>query len=99
MLKAGNFVDAASKYTEGIEHVDAEDDEAAKNILKTLRMNFSQACIKVKKYSDAIEACTKVLKEDEKNLKTFYRRAVAYLGNQEFEKAKVCYFLYSGRCK
>lgn len=37
---------AVKKYNEGIEFVDAEDDESAKGILKILRMNASQAYLK-----------------------------------------------------
>lgn len=61
-----------------------DDDESAKAILKTLRMNLSQACIKTHRFAEAIENCTKVLSFDDKNIKTLYRRAVAYTGNQEF---------------
>ena len=55
-------------------------------------MNISQAYIKTKNFSKAIDESSKVLKEDENNLKTLYRRAVAYLGNQDFDKATVQIF-------
>lgn len=85
LLMENQFQAAISKYSDGISYVEDDDDEAAKAILKTLRMNLSQACIKAKRFVEAIENCTKVLKVDEKNIKTLYRRAVAYLGNQQFE--------------
>ena len=45
-LKEGNFKAAIKKYDEGIELVDMEEEESAKNILKILRLNVSQACLK-----------------------------------------------------
>lgn len=86
---ASQFQAAISKYSSGISYVEDDEDEAAKAILKTLRMNLSQACIKAKRFAEAIENCTKVLKVDDKNIKTLYRRAVAYSGNQQFEEAQV----------
>lgn len=94
LLKEGKFSEASKKYTEGIDYVDAEDDEGAKAILKVLQMNASQAYIKTKQFSKAIELCNKVLKNDANNVKTLYRRAVAYTGNQDYEKAKVKYSLF-----
>lgn len=85
---ASQFQAAISKYSSGISYVEDDEDEAAKAILKTLRMNLSQACIKAKRFAEAIENCTKVLKVDDKNIKTLYRRAVAYSGNQQFEEAQ-----------
>lgn len=81
---ASKFQAAISKYSDGISYVEDDDDESAKAILKTLRMNLSQACIKAKRFAEAIDNCTKVLKADDKNIKTLYRRAVAYSGNQQF---------------
>lgn len=88
-LKDGKFKEAIKKYNEGIDFVDAQDDEEAKNLLKALRMNVSQAYLKTKEYSKTIQNCTKVLQNDPNNIKTLYRRAVAYHGNQDFDLAKV----------
>lgn len=52
-------------------------------------MNASQAYLKQKNYSKVIEYCGKVLKEDPNNLKTLYRRGVAFLNNQDFDESKV----------
>lgn len=51
-------------------------------------MNASQAYLKQKNYSKVIEYCGKVLKEDPNNLKTLYRRGVAFLNNQDFDESK-----------
>lgn len=77
--------------------VDFEEDENAKNILKILRLNISQAYLKTKQYSEVIENCNKVLKDDEKNVKALYRRGSAHLFGQDFEKAKVICSLIIGR--
>lgn len=52
-------------------------------------MNASQAHLKNKEYSKTIDLCTKVLKDDSNNVKTLYRRAVAYQNNQDFDLSKV----------
>jgi Tfp pilus assembly protein PilF len=52
-------------------------------------MNLSQAYLSGKQYAKAIESCTKVLKDDADNIKTLYRRGVAYTNNQDFDLAKV----------
>lgn len=52
-------------------------------------MNASQACLQRKNYPKAITQCTKVLKEDPNNIKSLYRRGVAYCYNQDFDLAKV----------
>ncbi len=63
-------------------------------MLNILRLNISQAYLKINKNSDVIDNCTKVLKEEEGNLKALYRRGLAYIKIQEFEKAKVYLSLY-----
>ena len=52
-------------------------------------MNISQAYINNKEYVKAIQNCNKVLSEDEGNMKSLYRRGVAYSRNQEYENGKV----------
>lgn len=66
-----------------------EEDANCKASLKVLRMNASQAYIKHKQYAKAIQLCTKVLKDDADNVKTLYRRGVAYVNNHDFDLAKV----------
>lgn len=59
----------------------------AKQLLNILRLNISQAYLKVNKYADVIDNCTKVLKEESTNLKALYRRGLAYSKSQDFAKA------------
>ena len=60
-----------------------------KQLLNILRLNISQAYLKLAKYSDVIENCSKVLKEEDDCLKALYRRGTAYCKIQEFDLAKV----------
>lgn len=53
-----------------------------------MRLNISQAYLKLNKNADVIDNCTKVLKEEADNLKALYRRGVAYSKNQDFDKAQ-----------
>ena len=64
--------------------MDFETDQAAKDILKVLRMNIAQAYINNKQYEKSIEACNKVIEEDDKNMKSLYRRGIAYGRTQDF---------------
>ena len=64
--------------------MDFETDQAAKDILKVLRMNIAQAYINNKQYEKSIEACNKVIEDDDKNMKSLYRRGIAYGRTQDF---------------
>lgn len=93
-LKEGNLRGAVDDYKEGIQFVDYETSEDAKELLKTLRLNISQAYIKLNKNSDAIDNCNKVLKDEPQNMKALYRRGVALRKNEDFDKAEVKYTLF-----
>ena len=66
----------------------------AKQLLNILRLNISQGYLKLNKNSEVIDNCTKVLKEEDDNLKALYRRGVAYGKAQDFEQAKVSIFIF-----
>lgn len=59
-----------------------------------MRLNSAQMQLKTNAYFAAVENCTKVLNDDENNLKGLYRRGVAYLNLQEFEKSEVNSLLF-----
>lgn len=61
----------------------------AKAIFKTLQLNIAQAYLKLNKNKEAVEAASKVLKEEPNNLKALYRRGVAYSKSQDFDRAQV----------
>ncbi len=46
------------------------------------------------KNSDAIDNCSKVLKDEPSNMKALYRRGVALRKNEDFDKAEVKYTLF-----
>lgn len=56
--------------------------------MKILRLNLSQALLKLNKFGDVVEQSTKVLKDDPQNLKALYRRGVAYSRSQDFDRAQ-----------
>lgn len=65
-----------------------ETNSQSKELLNILRLNISQAYLKLNKNSDAIDNCTKVLKEEPDNLKALFRRGVALSKAQDFGKAE-----------
>ena len=72
-----------------MEFIEYEHAAETKQLLNILRLNASQAYIKLGKYSEVVDNCGKVLKEEEDCVKALYRRGVAYNKMQEFDKAKV----------
>ncbi len=81
-LKQGNYKDAAADYKEGIEFLEHEHAAQAKQLLNILRLNSAQAYLKLNQTAEVVDNCTKVLKEEEDNLKAFYRRGLAYIKMQ-----------------
>ena len=57
--------------------------------MKILRLNISQALLKLNKYSEVIDQSSKVLKDEPQNPKALYRRGVAYSRSQDFDRAQV----------
>jgi len=93
-LKSFDYKGAVNDYKEGIEFLEYEHSSEAKQLLNILRLNISQAYLKMNKYGDVIDQCSKVLKEENDCLKALYRRGLAYSKIQDFEKAKVKYELF-----
>jgi len=89
------FGDAALKYIEAADYVfDDEEGEHvtddSKPIFVSCWSNAAMCYIKTKDWTDAIDACNKVLSlEDEKqNLKALYRRGLAKMNMGDYAKAK-----------
>jgi peptidylprolyl isomerase len=93
-LKEGNYSEAIQGYKDGIKFMENEHSPEAKQLLNILRLNISQAYLKINKYADAVTNCSSVLKDEEDCLKALYRRGLAYAKLQEFDKAKVCMPLF-----
>ena len=81
-------------YKEGMEFIEFEHAPETKQLLNILRLNISQAYLKLNMYSDVIDNCSKVLKEEDDCVKALFRRGVAYSRLQEFDKAKVHFYLF-----
>ena len=81
-------------YKEGMEFIEFEHAPETKQLLNILRLNISQAYLKLNMYSDVVDNCSKVLKEEDDCVKALFRRGVAYSRLQEFDKAKVHFFLF-----
>jgi Flp pilus assembly protein TadD len=62
--------------------------------LKILRLNLSQALLKLNKFGEVVDHSTKVLKDDPQNPKALYRRGVAYSRSQDFDRAQVIHHLF-----
>lgn len=93
-LKTGDYKGAVENYKEGIEFLEHEHASEAKQLLNILRLNISQAYLKLGKYAEVIDNCTKVLKEEDDNHKALYRRGIAFSKSQDFDKAKVLFSLF-----
>jgi hypothetical protein len=61
-LKANDYKGAVDDYKEGIEFIENESSNESKQLLHVLRLNTSQAYLKLNKFGDVITECTKVLK-------------------------------------
>lgn len=59
----------------------------------TLKLNYANACLKTKQYSNALQYCSTVLEEDSSNTKALYRRGMAHLGLSLVEEAKADFVL------
>lgn len=93
-LKTGDYKGAVENYKEGIDFLEHEHASEAKQLLNILRLNISQAYLKLGKYAEVIDNCTKVLKEEADNHKALYRRGIAFSKSQDFDKAKVLFTLF-----
>ena len=93
-LKASDYKGAVNDYKEGIDFLEYEHSSEAKQLLNILSLNISQAYLKLNKYGDVIDHCTKVLKEENDCLKALYRRGLAYTKSQDFDRAKVPFHIF-----
>ncbi|PRP79707.1 70 kDa peptidyl-prolyl isomerase-like [Planoprotostelium fungivorum] len=66
---------------------EAKEKEQKEVILGQLQLNLCATRNKLKKYDEAVQGCNLILKKDENHLKALYRRAQAYIGLNDLEKA------------
>jgi hypothetical protein len=93
-LKSADYKGAVNDYKDGIDFLEYEHSSEAKQLLNILRLNISQAYLKLNKFGDVVDQCSKVLKEESDCLKALYRRGLAYTKNQDFDRAKVTVSLF-----
>jgi len=87
-FKAGRNREAAVDYTSAISYIEDEDSEEGKKLLSVCRLNATMAYLRNKQYTNAVEYSGKVLDKDPNNAKGLFRRGVAYIELQDFDRAK-----------
>ncbi|XP_052800904.1 peptidyl-prolyl cis-trans isomerase FKBP5-like [Mya arenaria] len=93
-FKNGEYDLASKFYEEMIDFVqhdlcmEGAEEKRRRNLLLVGNLNLAQAYLKVDKNTKARDCCDTALTFDEKNVKAFFRRGMAYLGMMEYEKAK-----------
>lgn len=66
---------------------DAADRQVAQELRIACRLNLGASALKLEEFYAAARYCDEVLKDEPTNLKALYRRAQAYVGTKDFEKA------------
>eukprot|EP00462_Mataza_sp_D1_P000542 CAMPEP_0175096448 /NCGR_PEP_ID=MMETSP0086_2-20121207/4740_1 /TAXON_ID=136419 /ORGANISM="Unknown Unknown, Strain D1" /LENGTH=919 /DNA_ID=CAMNT_0016369855 /DNA_START=130 /DNA_END=2889 /DNA_ORIENTATION=- len=87
LFAAKKFQESADAYTAGVELFDVSAVEEQKSVYLNLCNNRALVYVKLGKYGDAITDCTKVLQLDPNNPKAFFRRGLAYKGQNRWDEA------------
>lgn len=97
LFKVGKYALAIKKYSKIPEYLENEvfdlekDKEYADKLQLAANLNLAMCNLKLKNYSEALEACKKALKLDEKNEKGMFRMAQAYSGIGDYDEAVKCF--------
>ncbi|CAF1131538.1 unnamed protein product [Adineta steineri] len=83
-FKQGKFYEAIKAYSDGISSSGISDPE-----ISLLRLNRSQAQLKVNHFEDALNNCQDILKNDPNNVKALYRCIKALYGLENYDEALV----------
>ncbi|XP_061580800.1 peptidyl-prolyl cis-trans isomerase D [Cololabis saira] len=96
LFKSQNWKGAVNKYSKALRYLemsgDLVEEEAQKKLEPTVVSCFlnTAACnLKMQLWQDALDSCTEALELNEANTKALFRRAQAWQGLKEFEKALV----------
>ena len=95
LFKGGNYRPAAARYTKALSHcakffdLSAEDETEVKNIKVTLFLNIASCYLKMENWDQTLRNCNDALEIDTNNIKGLFRRACAYEGKKELDKALV----------
>eukprot|EP01027_Heterolobosea_sp_BB2_P012903 GEZU01018662.1.p1 GENE.GEZU01018662.1~~GEZU01018662.1.p1 ORF type:complete len:311 (-),score=93.79 GEZU01018662.1:47-979(-) len=93
LFKEGRYERARVKYEKAISYLTSkrgmreDEKKKASEVELPCYLNLAACTLKTKEYLDAIQYSTKALAIDEKNLKGLFRRAQAYSGRGDFDKA------------
>eukprot|EP00285_Hemiselmis_virescens_P007084 CAMPEP_0173392780 /NCGR_PEP_ID=MMETSP1356-20130122/21172_1 /TAXON_ID=77927 ORGANISM="Hemiselmis virescens, Strain PCC157" /NCGR_SAMPLE_ID=MMETSP1356 /ASSEMBLY_ACC=CAM_ASM_000847 /LENGTH=352 /DNA_ID=CAMNT_0014350683 /DNA_START=9 /DNA_END=1067 /DNA_ORIENTATION=+ len=90
-FKAGDFEKAIRKYTKALKFIEqggfgGEDKVQLATV--SCNLNAAMCYLKVSKFTECKDACTKALEIDPKNAKAYFRRGSAYLSLNEADKAE-----------
>ncbi|EEA05605.1 TPR repeat-containing protein [Cryptosporidium muris RN66] len=93
--KKGKYNEAINTYDEGLEFIEKlrKKDVDGKNVEienleTTLQLNKSMIYLKSSEWFKVIQVTSKILKEDQKNMKALYRRGLARIGFSMYEEAR-----------
>ncbi|XP_059371998.1 peptidyl-prolyl cis-trans isomerase D [Carassius carassius] len=96
-FKAQNWQSAIKKYSKALRYLETcgntlEDDSAQKKLEPTALsciLNTAACKLKLNLWQEAIESCDEALELNQKNTKALFRRAQAWQGLKEFNKAMI----------
>lgn len=94
LFKDGNVEAASLRYKRALQHCDKffdlskEDEEEVEGLKHTLHLNIAMCHIKLEAWEFGLEAVNKAIELNDGSCKAFYRRALIYEKQKEFQKAK-----------
>ncbi|KAL4504226.1 hypothetical protein ABPG72_021064 [Tetrahymena utriculariae] len=87
-IKNKEYQNATYKYESGLQTIKNDQNSVFDEVQQSLLNNLSLAYLKNNQFAQCIETASEALKNQPSNVKLLYRRAQAYSGTQEYEKAK-----------
>jgi hypothetical protein len=93
LFKGGNWKPACARYHKALSHcskffdLSKEDEEEVRQMKLTLYLNIASCYIKLAQWDQVFRNCEDALNIDPVNVKALFRRASAYEGKKEWEKA------------
>ncbi|KAK9097154.1 hypothetical protein Sjap_022651 [Stephania japonica] len=95
LFKAGNYQRAEKRYDKAADYVieDGNIGDEEQKLAKPLRvscwLNHAACCLKLNKFHEAINLCSKVLDVESQNVKALYRRANAYMETADLDLSEL----------
>eukprot|EP00884_Botryococcus_braunii_P022413 jgi/Botrbrau1/8856/Bobra.50_2s0013.1 len=87
LTKEQKYEEALEKYGRAITNLEGISTAPAKDIRKACQLNSCMCYLKLGQFNKCIEEAGKVLSQDPRNMKAFYRRGDAYLSVGRFREA------------